>query len=190
MTGSGQTKVFLTNVADNLACDEALLLVAEERGGPPALRFWELDHPAVVLGASCRIGENVRVETCKDDGVPIARRSSGGGTDREKGSGTVSHVISPPTPPASKKRYLTPFLSPRCWATCWDCRSPVVLDAGDPAGGVVGHGGGVERRSAADEELLLGHLAVVGIIAVLGDVPQGVDSLRQVVGQFAPRNGT
>ncbi len=68
------------DVADNLACDEALLLAAEERGGPAALRFWELDHPAVVLGASCRLLDNVRVEACRADGVPIGRRSSGGGT--------------------------------------------------------------------------------------------------------------
>jgi len=67
-------------VADNLACDEALLILAEELGGPTSLRFWELDHPAVVLGASCRLLENVRVEACQSDGVPIARRSSGGGT--------------------------------------------------------------------------------------------------------------
>ncbi len=68
------------NVADNLAGDEALLIQAEEAGGPPALRFWELDHLAVILGASCRLSENVRVEACQRDGVAIARRSSGGGT--------------------------------------------------------------------------------------------------------------
>ncbi len=68
------------HLADNLACDEAILVQAEEAGGPPALRFWELDRPAVVLGASCRLRENVRVEACRADGVPIGRRSSGGGT--------------------------------------------------------------------------------------------------------------
>ena len=68
------------DVMDNLACDEALLVQAEEAGGGAVLRFWELDHRAVVLGASCRIKENVRVEACRADGVPIARRSTGGGT--------------------------------------------------------------------------------------------------------------
>lgn len=68
------------DVADNLACDEALLVLAEERGGPAVLRFWELDRTAVVMGASCRIRENVRADACRSDGVPIARRSSGGGT--------------------------------------------------------------------------------------------------------------
>ena len=70
----------LPDVAANLALDEALLVEAEERGGPSVLRVWELDHLAVVLGASCRLRENVRVEACRAEGVPIARRSSGGGT--------------------------------------------------------------------------------------------------------------
>ncbi len=68
------------DVAGNLASDEALLVHAEETTGQPALRFWEQDHAAVILGASCRLRDEVRVEACRADGVPIARRSSGGGT--------------------------------------------------------------------------------------------------------------
>jgi lipoate---protein ligase len=70
----------LPSAAENVALDEALLVEAEEHGGPSILRVWELDHLAVVFGASCRLKENVRVEACKADGVEIARRSSGGGT--------------------------------------------------------------------------------------------------------------
>ena len=68
------------DVARNLACDEALLVQAEEANGPPVVRFWELDHPAVILGASCRLGQNVRLGPVRAAGVPVARRSSGGGT--------------------------------------------------------------------------------------------------------------
>ena len=67
-------------VAENLACDEALLVAAEDGGGPAFLRFWELDHPAIVLGASCRVGADVHLQAARLDGVPIARRSSGGGS--------------------------------------------------------------------------------------------------------------
>ena len=70
----------LPSAAENVALDEALLWEAEEAGGPLVLRTWELDRLAVVLGASCRVGENVRVEACQADGVEVARRSSGGGT--------------------------------------------------------------------------------------------------------------
>ncbi len=68
------------DVAANLALDEALLAEIEETGGPPVLRLWEATGYAVVLGASGRVREDVRVEVCQADGVPLARRSSGGGT--------------------------------------------------------------------------------------------------------------
>jgi lipoate---protein ligase len=70
----------LPHATANVALDEALLVEAEEAEGPAVLRIWELDHLAIVLGASCRLSENVRVEACESDGVEIARRSSGGGT--------------------------------------------------------------------------------------------------------------
>jgi lipoate---protein ligase len=70
----------LPSAPENVALDEALLIEAEERGGSPVLRVWEQDHLAVVLGASCRLRENVKVEACRADGVEVARRSSGGGT--------------------------------------------------------------------------------------------------------------
>jgi lipoate-protein ligase A len=70
----------LPTAAENVGLDEALLVSAEDQAGPSLLRIWELDHPAVILGASCRLLENVHVEACRVDGVEIARRSSGGGT--------------------------------------------------------------------------------------------------------------
>jgi len=66
-------------IVEDLALDEALLEEAEA-GGPPILRIWEPTAVAVVLGASCRLREDVRVEACREDGVAIVRRSSGGGT--------------------------------------------------------------------------------------------------------------
>lgn len=70
----------LPDIASNLALDEALLVAAEEREAGPSLRTWESSTLAVVLGASGRLHEDVRVEACQDDGVDIARRASGGGT--------------------------------------------------------------------------------------------------------------
>jgi lipoate---protein ligase len=70
----------LPEVAANLALDEALLVAAEERGAGAVLRLWESPTVAVVMGASCRWREEVRVDACRAGGVPILRRSSGGGT--------------------------------------------------------------------------------------------------------------
>ena len=70
----------LPGIAANLALDEALLIEADERDAGPALRIWEPDDVAVVLGASGRRLDDVKIEACREDGVAIARRSSGGGT--------------------------------------------------------------------------------------------------------------
>src|SRR6516225_2394863 len=70
----------LPEAADNLALDEALLLEAEAGAGGEVLRLWEWPRPAVVLGAGCRLADDVDEAACRADGVPILRRSSGGGT--------------------------------------------------------------------------------------------------------------
>ena len=78
--------VTLPALAANLALDEALLLEAEDQrqqpGTPGAewLRTWEWPAPAVVLGAAGRPAQEVHEGACRRDGVPILRRSSGGGT--------------------------------------------------------------------------------------------------------------
>jgi lipoate---protein ligase len=70
----------LASLTENLALDEALLLEAEAGEGGEILRLWEWPAPAVVLGAGCRLAEDVDETACAADGVPIARRASGGGT--------------------------------------------------------------------------------------------------------------
>jgi lipoate-protein ligase A len=70
----------LPGAAENLALDEALLLAAESGSGGEVLRVWEWPHPAVVLGSGCKLAEDVDEAACRADGVPVLRRSSGGGT--------------------------------------------------------------------------------------------------------------
>src|SRR5436305_8868153 len=70
----------LPSAVANLALDEALLLEAEAGRGGEVLRLWEWPHPAVVLGAGCVLREDVDEDACAADGVPVLRRSSGGGT--------------------------------------------------------------------------------------------------------------
>ncbi len=70
----------LPSAAENLALDEALLLEAEAGRGGEVLRVWEWPDPAVVLGAGCRLAEDVDEAACAADGVPVLRRASGGGT--------------------------------------------------------------------------------------------------------------
>jgi len=69
----------LPSTADNLALDEALLEEAESAGRPTeSLRFWEPARPMVVLGRSSKTEEEVHLDTCRQWGIPILRRISGG----------------------------------------------------------------------------------------------------------------
>ena len=80
MGGMQRLDLTLPSAAENLALDEALLLEAESRRGGEILRLWEWPQPAVVLGSGGVLHEDVNEGACAADGVPILRRSSGGGT--------------------------------------------------------------------------------------------------------------
>jgi lipoate-protein ligase A len=65
--------------AENVALDEALLEWAESED--PAwefLRLWESPQPAVVVGRSSRVPQEVNVDACRAQQVSIIRRPSGG----------------------------------------------------------------------------------------------------------------
>ncbi len=80
LTAMKRLDLTLPTPAHNLALDEALLEAAENGTGPEVLRFWESDITFAVLGYSRKAAEDLDVEACQRDGVPILRRPSGGGT--------------------------------------------------------------------------------------------------------------
>ena len=61
-----------------LALDEALL-ESVRGGGEAIVRFW-ITERAVIVGRSQRITDEVDLAAAEEDGVPILRRISGGGT--------------------------------------------------------------------------------------------------------------
>jgi lipoate-protein ligase A len=63
---------------ENLAWDEAVLEGAEQMEGSEALRVWEMPRACVVVGRASRVDDEVFVERCSRDNVPILRRMSGG----------------------------------------------------------------------------------------------------------------
>jgi lipoate-protein ligase A len=65
---------------ENLACDEALLDRCDTAAGPALLRFWEPRQHFVVVGYANKVAREVNVEVCRELGIPILRRCSGGGT--------------------------------------------------------------------------------------------------------------
>jgi lipoate-protein ligase A len=64
---------------ENLALDEALLDEAEDAAPPrEILRLWEPEAPFVVLGRNSRLADEVDSGACRQRGVPVFRRASGG----------------------------------------------------------------------------------------------------------------
>ncbi|MBI4524058.1 MAG: lipoate--protein ligase family protein [Deltaproteobacteria bacterium] len=63
----------------NLACDEALLEMCERGHEDEILRFWESPIHFAVIGYSGRINEEVNLDRCKAENIPVLRRCSGGG---------------------------------------------------------------------------------------------------------------
>jgi lipoate-protein ligase A len=59
---------------DDLVMDRML------QGSNYVCEIYEAYRIEVVLGRSSKIEEDVMVETCADDGIPLSRRSGGGGT--------------------------------------------------------------------------------------------------------------
>jgi lipoate-protein ligase A len=66
---------------ENLALDEALLEMAEAAEDPiEILRLWESPEHVVVLGRSSDADTEVNLAACRQRGIPVLRRASGGTT--------------------------------------------------------------------------------------------------------------
>lgn len=79
MSSMDLLELTLATPEENLALDEALLDEAEaaERPGE-VLRLWEPIEPAVILGRSSRLAEEVHASRCARRAIPVLRRASGG----------------------------------------------------------------------------------------------------------------
>ena len=64
----------------NLACDEILLEEVDSGVREPTLQFWESSTTFVVIGYGNDLDRECRVLECEKHGIPIFRRTSGGGT--------------------------------------------------------------------------------------------------------------
>lgn len=78
----------LATALENVALDEAIVEFgdrSDESGNAiypdlELLRLWEFPFPTVVMGRESRFQQEVNVERCLRDNVPILRRASGGST--------------------------------------------------------------------------------------------------------------
>lgn len=77
---------------ENLALDELLLSEAETGRAGETLRLWESQEYFVVLGRAGKMNEECFIERCREDGVKILRRVSGGGTVLQ-GPGCINYSL-------------------------------------------------------------------------------------------------
>jgi lipoate---protein ligase len=70
----------LPSPEENLACDEALLDVCEAGLADELLRVWEPEDFFVVVGYGNKVETEVNRDFCQQNGIPILRRCTGGGT--------------------------------------------------------------------------------------------------------------
>ncbi len=77
----------------NLALDEVLLDSADHEQNPVStLRFWESPVPFIVLGTGQVLAQEVYMEHCEQDGMPIRRRCSAGGCVLQ-GPGSLNYSL-------------------------------------------------------------------------------------------------
>ncbi len=62
----------------NMALDEAILMACEAGAAPPTLRVYGWQPPALSLGYAQRVHQEVNVEACRQHGIEIIRRPTGG----------------------------------------------------------------------------------------------------------------
>ena len=65
--------------AENMALDEAMLEARAEDLVPNTVRFLQFDPEAVLVGWHQCVAEEVRLEYCRDEGIDLNRRITGGG---------------------------------------------------------------------------------------------------------------
>jgi len=62
----------------NMAIDEAIMIAHREGLVPPTIRFYQWSPPAVSLGYFQDLKKEIDVDACKDMGIDIVRRPTGG----------------------------------------------------------------------------------------------------------------
>jgi lipoate-protein ligase A len=67
------------NAAENMVLDETLLKAKSEGVGPNTLRFLQFSPNSVLVGYHQSVEQEIRLEFCKDRGIDINRRITGGG---------------------------------------------------------------------------------------------------------------
>jgi lipoate---protein ligase len=78
--------------AEQLACDDVLLELCEEENGDEILRVWIPEELFVVVGYTNETAREVDLAACAAAGIPLFRRTTGGGTVVQ-GPGCLNYTL-------------------------------------------------------------------------------------------------
>ncbi|MHC5058382.1 MAG: lipoyl protein ligase domain-containing protein [Planctomycetota bacterium] len=67
------------SAAENVALDEAVLRARAEGASPDTLRFLQYSPPAVLIGYHQSPSQEIRLDYCRERGIELGRRITGGG---------------------------------------------------------------------------------------------------------------
>ncbi len=81
------------SAAMNMAIDEAILNGLREGTSPPTIRFYGWDPSAVSIGRFQGLEYEVNLEACRQAGVDVVRRITGGGAVYHDRDGEVTYSI-------------------------------------------------------------------------------------------------
>lgn len=84
--------ITLSSPEENILLDDVFLTMAEEGRSGEVLRFWESRTDFIVLGRTGKVREDIKNEDVSRDGIPVLRRSSGGGTVFQ-GKGCLNYAL-------------------------------------------------------------------------------------------------
>jgi lipoate-protein ligase A len=65
--------------AENMALDEVLLTARSQKGVPDTLRFLQFSPPSALVGYHQAVEQEIRISYCRERGIHINRRLTGGG---------------------------------------------------------------------------------------------------------------
>jgi lipoate-protein ligase A len=77
----------------NMAIDEAIVTARIEGRVPNTLRFYRWNPSAVSIGRFQNVFNEVNVENCKEQGIDIVRRITGGGTVYHDSEGEITYSV-------------------------------------------------------------------------------------------------
>ncbi|MFP4046104.1 MAG: biotin/lipoate A/B protein ligase family protein [Candidatus Aenigmatarchaeota archaeon] len=81
------------NSYQKMAMDEAILQAVSKGKVKPTLRFYRWSKPAVAIGYFQSVEEEVDREKCREDGVEIFRRMTGGGAVYKDPTGELNYSV-------------------------------------------------------------------------------------------------